>query len=76
MNGLFLIGRVWATWSILAVDPETSQVGIAGATCGPMVWGIAGIAPGHGVVFFFSRRGSRGFGGGGGLTPLLQKWCA
>ena len=39
-----------ATWSIIAVDAETEQVGIAGATCGRMVWGIAGLAPGHGVV--------------------------
>lgn len=39
-----------ATWSIIAVDAETGQVGIAGATCGRMVWGIAGVAPGHGVV--------------------------
>lgn len=50
MSWLFMVGRVWATWSIIAVDPETAQVGIAGATCGPMVWGIAGLAPGHGVV--------------------------
>jgi uncharacterized Ntn-hydrolase superfamily protein len=39
-----------ATWSVAAVDPETGEVGIAGATCGPMVWFIAGLAPGHGVV--------------------------
>jgi uncharacterized Ntn-hydrolase superfamily protein len=39
-----------ATWSIVAVDPDTEEVGIAGATCSPMVWFIGGIAPGHGVV--------------------------
>ncbi|MFH1468961.1 MAG: DUF1028 domain-containing protein [Pseudomonadota bacterium] len=39
-----------ATWSITAVDPDTEQVGIAGATCGPFVWGIAGLAPGQGSV--------------------------
>lgn len=39
-----------ATWSIIAIDPETREVGIAGATCGPFVWGIAGLSPGHGVV--------------------------
>ncbi|MFM2244659.1 MAG: hypothetical protein RL071_733 [Pseudomonadota bacterium] len=40
----------WATWSVIAVDPETREVGVAGATCGPFVWGIAGLSPGHGVV--------------------------
>lgn len=39
-----------ATWSIVAVDPDTEEVGIAGATCSPMVWFIGGIAPGQGVV--------------------------
>lgn len=39
-----------ATWSVTAVDPSTGAVGIAGATCGPFVWGIAGLAPGAGVV--------------------------
>ena len=50
MFGLLLVGQAFATWSIIAVDPETGEVGMAGATCGPMVWGIAGLAPGHGVV--------------------------
>jgi len=39
-----------ATWSVTAIDPATGEVGIAGATCGPFVWGIAGLAPGAGVV--------------------------
>lgn len=39
-----------ATWSVTAVDPSSGAVGIAGATCGPFVWGIAGLAPGAGVV--------------------------
>lgn len=39
-----------ATWSITAVDDATREVGVAGATCGPMVWGIAGVVPGEGVV--------------------------
>lgn len=39
-----------ATWSIVAVDEETEEVGIAGATCGPMVWFIAGLVPGEGVI--------------------------
>lgn len=40
----------YATWSIVAVDAETGEVGSAGATCGPFVWFIAGIAPGEGAV--------------------------
>ncbi len=50
MLALLLLPVASATWSIVAVDPETEEVGIAGATCGPFVWGIAGLAPGHGVV--------------------------
>lgn len=47
---LLTLAPAHATWSIAAVDPETQEVGIAGATCGPFVWGIAGVAPGAGVV--------------------------
>ncbi len=50
MFGLLLLPVASATWSIIVVDPETQEVGMAGATCGPFVWGIAGLAPGHGVV--------------------------
>lgn len=39
-----------ATWSITAVDPKTKQVGIAGASCTNFVYGIAGVAPGKGVI--------------------------
>lgn len=39
-----------ATWSIIAVNPETGEVGIAGASCTYSVWGIAGVAPGKGVI--------------------------
>ncbi|HYG81538.1 MAG TPA: DUF1028 domain-containing protein [Pyrinomonadaceae bacterium] len=39
-----------ATWSIAAVDPRTKQVGIAGASCTDFVYGIAGVAPGKGVI--------------------------
>lgn len=39
-----------ATWSITAVDPRTRQVGIAGASCTNFVYGIAGVAPGKGVI--------------------------
>ncbi len=39
-----------ATWSISAVDPETGDVGIAGATCGPFVWKIGQVVPDVGAV--------------------------
>jgi uncharacterized Ntn-hydrolase superfamily protein len=39
-----------ATWSVVAVDPLTGEVGAAGASCYPGVDTIAGIAPGKGVV--------------------------
>jgi MYXO-CTERM domain-containing protein len=47
---LLLALPAFATWSIAAVDPDTGEVGVAGATCGPMVWFIAGLAPGQGAV--------------------------
>lgn len=47
---LLLLGTAHATWSLVAVAPETQEVGAAGATCGPMVWYIAGLAPGRGAV--------------------------
>jgi uncharacterized Ntn-hydrolase superfamily protein len=43
-------GTALATWSIVAVDPETRQVGVAAASCIGHVEVIAGIAPGKGVV--------------------------
>jgi uncharacterized Ntn-hydrolase superfamily protein len=39
-----------ATWSVVAVDPRTAQVGVAGASCYPGVDTIARIVPGKGVV--------------------------
>jgi uncharacterized Ntn-hydrolase superfamily protein len=50
LGALLFTTPAHATWSIIAVDPETREVGVAGATCGPFVWGIAGLSPGHGVV--------------------------
>ena len=38
------------TWSIAAVDPQTREVGIAGASCIDTVEVIAGVAPGRGVI--------------------------
>lgn len=39
-----------ATWSIVAVDPHTREVGAAGASCTPFVVGIVGLAPGRGAI--------------------------
>ena len=48
---LFLIPAVAsATWSIVAVDPQTKEVGISGASCTGDSSVIAGIAPGKGVI--------------------------
>jgi uncharacterized Ntn-hydrolase superfamily protein len=38
------------TWSVIALDPATRQVGIAGATCEVYAVGLAGISPGKGAV--------------------------
>lgn len=42
--------RASATWSIVAVDPRTREVGAAGASCTPFVVGIVGLAPGRGAI--------------------------
>lgn len=49
---LFLISAhsLFATWSIVAVDPNTGEVGSAGASFTPAVWPILGITGGKGVV--------------------------
>lgn len=39
-----------ATWSLVAVDPETREVGVAGASCIGGSEIIAGLAPGRGAV--------------------------
>lgn len=39
-----------ATWSIVAIDTETGEVGMAAATCNSSIQFIAGAVPGKGVV--------------------------
>jgi uncharacterized Ntn-hydrolase superfamily protein len=39
-----------ATWSIVAVDPETREVGVAGASCIVGAEVLAKLVPGHGAV--------------------------
>lgn len=49
-----------ATWSLVAVDPATREVGIAGASCIDGSQVIAGVVPGRGVIAaqaFTSQRG-------------------
>ena len=48
--GLLCSGCAHATWSIVATDRTTGEVGLAAATCGPGVNFIAEIVPGAGVV--------------------------
>ena len=40
----------FATWSIIVVDPKTKEIGIAGASCTPSVYGIGSIVPGKGAI--------------------------
>lgn len=39
-----------ATWTIVAVDAATGEVGSAGASCTPFVAGVAKLVPGRGAV--------------------------
>ena len=47
---LMLSRPVDATWSIVAVDARTREVGSAGASCTPYVAGIVALAPGRGAI--------------------------
>jgi len=40
----------FATWSIIVVDANTKQIGIAGASCTYSVYGIGAIVPGKGAI--------------------------
>ena len=39
-----------ATWSVAALNEETRTIAVAGASCSYMVYGIATVTPGKGVV--------------------------
>ena len=45
-----IVSNANATWSIIAVDRETGEIGIAGASCTFDVQGIASIVPGKGAI--------------------------
>jgi len=65
--GLILSVSAEATWSIVAVDAETGQVGLAAATCGLGIQFIAAAAPGAGVV---AAQGGTSFKG----RDRARKW--
>lgn len=50
LTALFWSGIAAATWSVVAVDPETGEVGGAAATCTPWADAIIGAVPGEGVI--------------------------
>lgn len=62
-----------ATWSVVAVDPRTGQVGAAGASCYPGVDTIARIVPGKGVVV---AQGLTSDAGRDHATKMLQEGSA
>jgi uncharacterized Ntn-hydrolase superfamily protein len=47
---LILPANAHATWSIIAVDRNTGEAGIAGASCTSDVTGIASVIPGKGAI--------------------------
>jgi uncharacterized Ntn-hydrolase superfamily protein len=47
---LFCSARVFATWSIIIIDPKTNEIGIAGASCTYNCYGIGEIVPGKGAI--------------------------
>src|SRR5262245_9538266 len=47
---LLLAMSVHATFTIVAVDPPTGEVGFAGATCGIGITFVQAVVPGRGVV--------------------------
>jgi uncharacterized Ntn-hydrolase superfamily protein len=47
---LFFPTALFATWSIILVDPATGEIGIAGASCTSNCYGIGKIIPGKGAI--------------------------
>lgn len=47
---LFVSTDAQATWSVATLNPETGTLAVAGASCSYMVYGIANVVPGKGVV--------------------------
>jgi uncharacterized Ntn-hydrolase superfamily protein len=67
---LFFPGlSTFATWSIIVADPKTKEIGIAGASCTPNVYGIGAVAPGKGAIVVQAY--SNGFAKLTGLNMLM-----
>lgn len=47
---LMVHGPSFATWSIILIDPNTGEIGIAGASCTYQCYGIGSIVPGRGAI--------------------------
>ncbi len=47
---LFSYTPLFATWSIIMIDPKTNEIGIAGASCTYNCYGIGKIVPNFGAV--------------------------
>ncbi|BCS32657.1 hypothetical protein TBR22_A18710 [Luteitalea sp. TBR-22] len=67
-----------ATWSLVAVDARTREVGSAGASCTPFVAGIVALAPGRGAMVAQAmsngaarRRGVRLLADGGSPSAIV-----
>jgi len=67
-----------ATWSIVAVDPETREVGLAAAACSVGVQHIAAVVPGRGVIasqaatsLIGRNKARKWIAGGQGATGIL-----
>jgi len=70
VGALLLAAPVRATWSIIAVDPETREVGAAGASCIAGSEMVARLVPGRGVV---ATQGIPSFTGRNELARLLAR---
>jgi len=60
LHGLTAIGLIFstsanATWTIVAVEPVTREVGSAGASCTPFVMGVTEVVPGKGAIVVQAR---------------------
>jgi len=47
---LFYCNLTFSTWSIIMIDPQTKEIGIAGASCTYNCYGIGKIVPGKGAI--------------------------
>jgi uncharacterized Ntn-hydrolase superfamily protein len=69
----------YATWSIIAVDRKTGEIGIVGASCTFDVSGIASIVPGKGAIvvqagssYFARMKGVELMNNGATLEEILE----